>query len=510
MEYMEKLKQADNIARKVLNLSRNSLFVNLRFLENALGWFRMMMYNGSMGTNGENIYYNPHHILLRYKQNAKLPTHDFLHMVLHCVFRHWFVGFGINRDFWNIACDIAVENIILDLNLKFIENEKAGEKISAINKIQKNIKLMTAENIYAYFMDSNISENVLEKYAAIFSADDHSVWYKNPNEISNQNKPDHDDQNSDNDSDHDTENQNGDSDSNPNEISNQNKPDHDDQNSDNDSDHDTESQNSDSDSDAQDRMQTTKEELEKQWKSISEYIQSEFENFAKQQGIKSGNMVQQLQAINREKYDYTAFLKKFAVMGEVMKVNMDEFDYNFYTYGLSLYKNVALIEPLEYKEVKRIREFVIAIDTSGSVSGELVQKFITKTYNILKNTDSFFSKVNIHIIQCDAEIQESVKITSQEEFDEYIKTMELKGFGGTDFRPVFGYVDKMIKNKEFTNLKGLIYFTDGYGTFPERKPDYETAFVFIRDEYDQPEVPVWAIKLVLEENEIYGGKYYGV
>ena len=39
-------------------------------------------------------------------------------------------------------------------------------------------------------------------------------------------------------------------------------------------------------------------------------------------------------------------------------------------------RRMPLIEPLEYKEVKRIKEFVIAIDTSGSVSGELVQKFI--------------------------------------------------------------------------------------------------------------------------------------
>ena len=105
--------------------------------------------------------------------------------------------------------------------------------------------------------------------------------------------------------------------------------------------------------------------------------------------------MQNLAAVNREKYDYTNFLKKFAVMGEVMKINDDEFDYVFYTYGLQLYKNLPLIEPLEYKEEKRIREFVIAIDTSGSVVGELVQKFVQKTYNILMSTESFFSKINI-------------------------------------------------------------------------------------------------------------------
>ena len=163
---------------------------------------------------------------------------------------------------------------------------------------------------------------------------------------------------------------------------------------------------------------------------------------------------------------------------------------------------MPLIEPLEYKEVKKIKEFVIAIDTSGSVYGELVKKYVQKTKNILKQSESFFTKINLHIIQCDTKIQEDAKITSQEEFDRYLESMTLKGFGGTDFRPVFRYVDKMIKSKEFTNLKGLIYFTDGYGDFPERQPDYNTAFVFIDDDYNNPEVPVWAIKLVLQRDEI--------
>jgi predicted metal-dependent peptidase len=140
-------------------------------------------------------------------------------------------------------------------------------------------------------------------------------------------------------------------------------------------------------------------------------------------GDKAGSLLQNLGEVNRERYDYKSFLKKFAVMGEAMKINDDEFDYVFYTYGLKLYKKMPLIEPLEYKDVKKIRDFAIIIDTSGSVQGELVQTFINKTYNILKETESFFSKINLYIIQCDAEVQEAVKITSQEEFEEYIRVL---------------------------------------------------------------------------------------
>ena len=229
------------------------------------------------------------------------------------------------------------------------------------------------------------------------------------------------------------------------------------------------------------------------------------EHFAerrKNQGLMPGGFIQNLREVNRERYDYTAFLKKFAVMGEAMRVNDDEFDYIYYTYGLKLYKKLPLIEPLEYKEIKAVKEFVVAIDTSGSTSGELVQRFVQKTYNILKQEESFFTKINLHIIQCDAAIQEDKKITSQEEFDNYLKTMQIRGLGGTDFRPVFSYVDRLIKEKEFTNLKGMIYFTDGWGTFPARQPDYQAAVVYVGEDYNNPQVPVWAIRLVLRPEEI--------
>ena len=95
-----------------------------------------------------------------------------------------------------------------------------------------------------------------------------------------------------------------------------------------------------------------------------------------------------------------------------------------------------------------------------------------------------------------------MKITSQAEFDDYLKTMTLRGFGGTDFRPVFTYVDELIARGEFDNLRGILYFTDGVGVYPATKPRYDTAFIFLKEDYDLPEVPAWAMKLILEPEEI--------
>ncbi len=47
----------------------------------------------------------------------------------------------------------------------------------------------------------------------------------------------------------------------------------------------------------------------------------------------------------------------------------DAFDFIFYTYGLQMYGNLPLIEALEYKEVKKVEELVIAIDTIRILRG---------------------------------------------------------------------------------------------------------------------------------------------
>ncbi|MBP3761493.1 MAG: metallopeptidase [Ruminococcus sp.] len=454
---MKKSEKIIKLSGEVLRFSRNTLLVGFRFLDAALSRLEYFPNDDiSFGTDGKFLVYNPEYLLRRYAENSNNTVHDYLHSLLHCIFRHNFVSPSINRRLWNLACDIAVEGMMREFRINSLETEKSDKISGKLHDFEKNIPVLTAEKIYKYFQDNNLTEPEIKTLENIFTFDDHRLWYmtgsqKSASGIGNNNK-NNDDSNND---------------------------------------------NSDKNNNINDNYGS-----EEDWKDIAERIQVDMETLSQKQGENAGGLLQNLREVNREKYDYTAFLKKFAVMGEAMQVNDDEFDYIFYTYGLKLYKNMPLIEPLEYKEVKRIMEFIIAIDTSGSVSGELVQTFLKKTYNIMKQTESFFSKINIHIIQCDAEIQEHIKITSQEEFDSYLKNMHIHGLGGTDFRPVFSLVDRLIAEKEFTNLKGLIYFTDGYGDFPSRKPSYETAFAFIEEEWNNYDVPPWAIKLILRKDEI--------
>ena len=201
---------------------------------------------------------------------------------------------------------------------------------------------------------------------------------------------------------------------------------------------------------------------------------------------------------SRESVDYRAFLRRFAVPREVMAVDGDAFDYGFYTYGLRLYGNLPLVEPPETKEERRIEDFVIAVDTSMSTSGELVRQFLACTYAILRSTETFTRRVNIRILQCDDQVRSDTAIHDLEDLRRYMENFRLSGGSATDFRPVFDHVDRLRREGAFTSLRGLIYFTDGMGLYPRRRPPWETAFVLLEEPPLSVKVPPWAIRLVLD------------
>lgn len=234
------------------------------------------------------------------------------------------------------------------------------------------------------------------------------------------------------------------------------------------------------------------------WEKIAERVKAELDSFSAK-GKNGESITENLKEATKTRYDYDAILRRFAVEGEEILVNPDEFDLIFYTYGLKTYGKMPLIEPLEYTENKKVKEFVIVLDTSASCNGELVRKFLKKTYDILMSSGSFFKQVNIHILQADARVWEDIKVSDAEEFKELVKDFKLTGFGATDFRPAFAYVQDLIEKKEFENLKGLVYLTDGYGIYPEKAPGYDVIFAFMDEDKMRPNIPSWAIKVILED-----------
>ena len=243
---------------------------------------------------------------------------------------------------------------------------------------------------------------------------------------------------------------------------------------------------------------------QKTWQKIGERMQTELDLRDKEAGEGTDALKQQVKAANRSRSSYKDFLRRFCVMREEVKLDPDEFDLNFYTYGLSVYGNLPLIEPLETRESKKIEELALVIDTSYSTSGALVRAFLAETYTLLKGQENFFHRMNLHLIQADNAIRQDLLIRNEDELIHAMNHFELRGGGGTDFRPAFAYVDQLCAEKKFSNLRGLLYFTDGMGTYPAKRPAYDTAFLFLGERFDDANVPPWAMKVVLDEEEFTG------
>ena len=244
------------------------------------------------------------------------------------------------------------------------------------------------------------------------------------------------------------------------------------------------------------------EEKAKEFREASEKVKTAMETYVRDQGEKAGALRAAIGVQNRTRMRYREFLRKFARIREELKIDLDSFDYIFYHYGMELYGNMPLIEELEYKEELRVRQFVIAVDTSGSTAGDLVRGFLAQTAQILAEMTGEGRTCEIYVLQADAEVQEAVRITCREEMQAYLSQLTVKGYGGTDFRPVFRYVEALRARGELKDLQGLIYFTDGYGTYPARRPAYPVAFVFAAQDAVLQKVPAWAMRVVIEEEEL--------
>ncbi len=232
------------------------------------------------------------------------------------------------------------------------------------------------------------------------------------------------------------------------------------------------------------------------WERILAYTSQNKTGTQSRAGSQTMNRQEELDEVYRSRYDYRKFLKQFCRLREEVELDTESFDYIFYSYGMKHYGNLPLIEPLEYKEVNRLEELVLAVDTSGSCSKETVQRFLGETYAILNEKENFFSRMKVYIVQCDCFIQKVDVIHSEEEWKEYSRKVTIQGRGGTDFRPVFELIRQEKEKKELKNLRALIYFTDGDGIYPRQKPDYETAFVFLKRTDKMKLVPAWAKCLI--------------
>ena len=438
------------IAGKIINADREMLVMKYRYMVRALYALMPKKIEKGMGisygTDGESYYYDTGMLLEDYMKGEQDTSLIYLHSVIHCLYMHPFFADKYEwPEIWNLSCDIFACYIMSALQKESVNADQEME----IEKIKTQVKVLTAQSVYRLLSTHKgvAGEEYLNTMAQLFHVDDHTLWYQ-------------DEENGDwSDSSYDNEEQ-------------------------------------------KNTASSRKASAYRQWQEIADRTEVEYRAHSiggeQLQGDEKGTILESLMGIKRDYMDYSDFLRKFAVIEERMRIDMDSFDYNFYMYGLELYKDTPLIEPLEYKDEYSIKEFVIAIDTSGSCDLELIRKFLTVTYDILFESIIDEKSMEVHLIQCDADIQEDYIVKKKEDMNRYVSNLMIRGRGGTDFRPVFEHIAKIREKGGLKGIRGLIYFTDGYGIFPSKPTDYKTAFAFAQ--MDQSvRVPPWIMKTYIEK-----------
>ena len=179
---MEKIEKISKLAKDVLSVSRNTLVINLRFMDKAISMLDVQesLLIKDVSVNGKLIVYNPVFILKAFSRERELVPRMYLHMILHCVYQHFWIGTGANKDYWDLACDIAVEQTINDMDLDSVRTSSSELQASVINSFKKKVKYITADMLYRYFLRIQLSDKELKRLKKLFSQDDHALWYSPP------------------------------------------------------------------------------------------------------------------------------------------------------------------------------------------------------------------------------------------------------------------------------------------------------------------------------------------
>ena len=546
----------NTLGLRILNQAKIELSLSMRYLSRALDKlsFQMDFNTRRIGTEGEKIHFHPEFIFQLYVESPQKLYRLYMHSLLHCLFRHMFKTEDKEEELWNLATDMHVEYVLDSMDIPLLYRPAYPFRENYFQKLEKEVKSLSAERIYAYLLEQNLSYEEKERLEQEFVKDDHSFWAKLSEEerpVNTEDAGDTDDAENSEEAERtgDTEGKRNaeaaedtGSPEAENEPNSPNSPNDltEDRNSPSQSAKDGDRQSDtvkegDSQSDkvkdgegrekekngAQGSGESTEPEkegqsnkgkksagedaesrekrrkaLDKDWEDIGKRTEEEMKD--EKEGEKSEKLSWFLHLEHKRYTPFQDFLRKFSVDREELKTDPESFDYGYYYFGLSQYGNMPLIEENEYREKRKIPELVIAIDTSYSTKGEMVKRFLEEAIAILADKEAFFTKCRVHIIECDDRIRKDLLVEDAEEMERYRERFEVSGGYGTDFRPVFHYIEDLQKKGELKELKALLYFTDGRGRYPKYAPSYTAAFIFPRGEdIDDENAPFWALKLYI-------------
>jgi predicted metal-dependent peptidase len=206
------------------------------------------------------------------------------------------------------------------------------------------------------------------------------------------------------------------------------------------------------------------------------------------------NIKENLDLKEDEQWEYAASIAKEVAMNKSLmplglerfakKVKPNDVDWKFELYNAinrHMRNNYSFMPPNKKHIYRGIAlpsltsdtlSLCVCIDTSGSINEELLGGFLEEFRTIMQN----FPSIQIELLIADAKVHAHHTFRAGDKLD-----FPIKGGGGTDYRPVFEYIDG---NLPMCNM--VLYFTDGEGIFPRIPPSYEVLWALSQNKNKIP------------------------
>lgn len=391
------------------------------------------------GTDARKFYYNPAYIAeLRPAELQFVLAHE----ALHCALGHFMRRQHRVKHRWDLACDYAINPILLDEGLKPPPNIR----------ILKEYIGLTAEEIYPCLADNDQSEtldqhlydkedspqqggqdqqnNPLDQHPSQADAGNQQAQSYPPSE-SSQNP---------------ASTQTSDLEPHPSTL-------------------DPASHQPNTAGKPPPLSQQEAEDLGAQWQQRLAGAAQQ----AEQAGKLSGGMKRLIQELLRPRLAWRHLLAHYFT-------GLARDDYSYHRPSTRR-GNPAIFPSLKSQQINA----VIALDVSGSISDTELQECLSEI-NALKGQ----VRARISLLACDAEIVEGFPRLF-EPWEELSLPKTWAGGGATDFRPVFTWISQQDQAPDI-----LVYFTDAAGVFPNLEPSYPVLWL-VKGRKDVP----WGIKIQL-------------
>ncbi len=398
-------------------------------------------------TDARHFYYNPGYISrLTLEQTQFVLAHE----AMHCALSHFARRSHRQRHRWDVACDYAV-NMILD------DERMHGPEEALMNAAYRGL---TAEEIYPVLHEDppeeTLDQHLFESEASA-EANGSEADVKPEGGRSHQDTPEGQEgepQEQDAGEGSDTQGESGQQESEPDEggegRSGEGSEKQDGKGGQAQPEESAEGGEGQSELQQQPpRPPMDPEKLAEQWKGrLAAAAQA-----ARQAGKLSQSLMRLVDHLLAPQLPWRALLARY-----MMNAARDD-----YSFQRTSRREGAALMPRLYSQSVNV---VVALDTSGSVTEAELQEFLTEI-DALKGQ----VRADITLHACDDKM-DAAGPWKYAMWEPLTLPPGISGGGGTDFRPVFDWV-----NRDRLNPDLLVYFTDAEGEFPKQEPPYPVIWL---------------------------------